>query len=85
MVSTHITLLTEWVILALGPVDRPAFINPQEKLLEGKELPAPYVALKVVVAAHVPPDRRRHVLGPLRVAGRPAAAGPLTGGGSEGG
>ena len=56
----HTVVLTERVILALGPVDRAALVDPQEELLEGEELPASHVALEVVVAAHVPPGRRGH-------------------------
>lgn len=47
-------LLTEGVILALGPIDLSIYIDPQEKLLERKQLPLPYVPLEMIVAAHVP-------------------------------
>lgn len=52
--STQRALLTQRVILALGSVDLSVLVDPQEKLLEGEQLPPPHVPLEVVVAAHVP-------------------------------
>lgn len=52
--STPLELLTEGVILALGSVDLSVLVDPQEKLLEGEQLPPPHVPLEVIVAAHVP-------------------------------
>lgn len=64
-------LLTEGVILALGSIDLSIFIDPQEKLLERKQLPPPYVPLEMIVAAHMPT-----LWSPSPTQGTPSGPGP---------
>lgn len=64
-------VLTERIILALGSIDPPVPINPQEKLLERKQLPPPNVSLEMVVAAHMPPQ-----WSPSPTRGTPSSPGP---------
>lgn len=64
-------VLTERIVLALGSIDPPVPINPQEKLLERKQLPPPNVSLEMVVAAHMPPQ-----WSPSPTRGTPCSPGP---------
>lgn len=47
-------LLTKRVILAFGSIDFPIHVDPQEELVERKQLSPPYVPFKMIVAANMP-------------------------------